>query len=114
MSGQHIPRQQLTQSEFALEQTVDSFGNLLFQLEELHLTHTYGVVFRFCELEIVRFLALGYLITGTLQFEQFSKEWLFNREVWFSFISETDFGESSTRSVLKEGQEVESFFDRWQ
>jgi len=42
MSGKH-----LTKSEYALQQVVVLFGDLLFHLEEAHLTHTYQVVFRF-------------------------------------------------------------------
>jgi hypothetical protein len=42
MSGQR-----LTQSEYALQSIVELFGNLLIQLEEAHLTHTYQVVFTF-------------------------------------------------------------------
>jgi hypothetical protein len=36
MSGRH-----LTQSEYALQRIVELFGDLLIQLEEAHLTHTY-------------------------------------------------------------------------
>jgi hypothetical protein len=60
----------MTQSESALQRTVKLFGNLLFQLEELHLTHTYRVVFRFCELENIGYLVLRYLNTGALPFEK--------------------------------------------
>jgi hypothetical protein len=42
-----MPGRQLTQTEYALQRTVESFGNLLFQLQELYLPHTYGVVFLF-------------------------------------------------------------------
>jgi hypothetical protein len=76
MSGQH-----LTQSEYALQQVVELFGNLLIQLEEAHLTHTYQVVFRFCQLENIEYLVLRYLNTGALPFEEWAEEWLFDGEV---------------------------------
>jgi hypothetical protein len=76
MSGQH-----LTQSEYALQQTVGLFRDLLFQLEEAHLTHTYRVVFRFCQLENIDCLVLWHLNTDALPFEERAAEWLFDGEV---------------------------------
>jgi hypothetical protein len=52
---------QLTQSEYALQHIVVSFVEVLSQLEELGLTHTYQDVFRFCELESIGYLAVRYL-----------------------------------------------------
>jgi hypothetical protein len=76
MSGQH-----LTQSEYALQQIVELFRNLLIQLEEAHLTHTYRTVFRFCQLENIDYLVLRYLNTGALPFEEWAEEWLFDGEI---------------------------------
>jgi hypothetical protein len=76
MSGHH-----LTQSEYALQHVVGLFGDLLIQLEEAHLTHTYQVVFRFCQLENIDYLVLRYLNTGALPFEEWAEEWLFDGEV---------------------------------
>jgi hypothetical protein len=76
MSGRH-----LTQSEYALQQVVELFGNLLIQLEEPHLTHTYQTVFRFCQLEKIDYLMLRYLNTGALPFQEWAEEWLYDREV---------------------------------
>jgi hypothetical protein len=76
MSGQR-----LTQSEYALQQVVELFGNLLIQLEEEHLTHIYQTVFRFCQLESIDYLVLRYLNTGALPFEEWAEEWLFDGEV---------------------------------
>jgi len=76
MSGQH-----LTQSGYALSRTVELFGELLSQLAEAHLTHTYRVVFRFCELENIDYLVLRYLNTGALPFEEWAEEWLHDGEV---------------------------------
>jgi hypothetical protein len=76
MSGQR-----LTQSEYALQQVVKLFGNLLFQFKEAHLTHTYRTVFRFCQLENIDYLVLRYLNTGALPFEEWAEEWLFDGEV---------------------------------
>ena len=75
-----MPGHQYTHAEYALQKVVMSFGNLLFKLAEHHLTHTYAVVFRFCELETINYLVLRYLNTGALPFEEFSKEWLSNGE----------------------------------
>jgi hypothetical protein len=76
MSGRH-----LTQSEYALQQVVELFGNLLIELEEAHLTHTYQTVFRFCQLENIDYMVLRYLNTGALPFEEWAEEWLFDGEV---------------------------------
>jgi hypothetical protein len=76
MSGQHLRK-----SEYALQQAVGLFGDLLFQLEEAHLTHTYHTVFHFCQLENIDYLVLRYLNTGVLPFEELAKEWLFNGDV---------------------------------
>jgi len=54
---------------------------LLSELAEHHLTHTYAVVFHFCELENIDYLVLKYLNTGTIPFEEYSEEWLFEGEV---------------------------------
>jgi len=75
------PGHGLTQSEYTLQQVVEHFGNLLFSLEGHHLTHTYRVVFRFCELKNIDYLVLRYLNTSALPFEQLSEEWLFEGEV---------------------------------
>jgi hypothetical protein len=76
MSG---PR--LKQSEYALQQVVELFGNLLFQLEEARLTHTYQTVLRFCQLENIDYLVLRYLNAGALPFEEWAEEWLHDGEV---------------------------------
>ena len=81
MSGQH-----LTQSEYALQQVVELFGNLLIQLEEAHLTHTYQTVFRFCKLKYIDCLVLRYLNTGQPPFEEWAEEWLFDGDVKSIFI----------------------------
>jgi hypothetical protein len=56
MTGLHIPGHQLNQSEYALQRVVKSFSNLLFQFAECHLTHTYRVVYHFCELQNINYL----------------------------------------------------------
>jgi hypothetical protein len=76
MSGQH-----LTESEYTLTQVVELFGNLLIQLEEARLIHTYQTIFRFCQLENIDYLVLRYLNTGALPFEEWAEEWLFDGEV---------------------------------
>jgi len=80
MTGLFMPGHHYTLAEYALQQIVESFGNLLFQLVEAHLTHTYRVVFRFWELENINYLVLRYLNTGALPFEEFSEDWLFDGE----------------------------------
>jgi hypothetical protein len=76
MSGQ-----QLTQSEYAIQQVVELFGGLLYQLAKAGLSRTYRDVFRFCELESIDYLVLRYLNTGALPFEEWAEEWLHDREV---------------------------------
>jgi hypothetical protein len=76
-----MPGHQYTQAEYALQRVVESFGNLLFEWAEHDLTHTYTVVFRLCQLENIDYLVLRYFNTGALPFEEYSEEWLFDREV---------------------------------
>ena len=84
-----MPGHRYTPAEYALQRIVESFGNLLFELAEHHLTHTDAVVYRYCELENIDYLVLRYLNTGALPFEEFSEEWLYDGEIWFTSISET-------------------------
>ena len=77
----YMPGHRYTQSEYALQQVVESFGNLLFSLEKQHWTHAYRVVLRFRKLENINYLVLRYLCTGALPFEELSEEWLFDGEV---------------------------------
>jgi hypothetical protein len=76
-----MPGHQYTQAKYALLEVVESFGNLLFELAEHRLNHTYAVVFRFCQVENIDHLVLTYLNTGALPFEEFSEEWLYNGDV---------------------------------
>ena len=76
-----MPGHHYTPAEYALQQKVESFSNLLSSLEEPRLTHIYQVVVHFCELLNIRCLVLRYLNTGTLPFQEFSEAWLFDREV---------------------------------
>jgi len=61
---QCMPGHKYTQSEYALQQVAEIVGILLFSLEEQHLTHTYRVILRFCELEKINYLVPRYLRTG--------------------------------------------------
>jgi len=74
VTGQHMPAHLLTQSESALEWTVEFFGNLLIQLEELLVTHNYCVVIQFCHIENIGYRVLRYLYPGILPFEEFAEE----------------------------------------
>jgi len=76
-----MPGHRYTPAEYALQKIVESFSNLLFELAEHRLTHTYAVVFRFCQLENIDYLVLRYLNTGALPYEEFSEEWLHDREI---------------------------------
>jgi len=78
-----------TQSEFALQRVVESFGNHLYSVQEHQLIHTYRVVFRSCELEDIDNLVLRYLNIGALPFEEFPKEWLSNGETRYTSTEET-------------------------
>jgi len=69
-----------THYEYALQQTVELFGNLLFALHEHSLHHNYQVVLRFLQLESLDYLVLRYLNTGLLPCEEFSEDLLFDGE----------------------------------
>jgi len=69
-----------THYEYALQQTVELFGNLLFTLHEHSLHHIYQVVFRFLQHEHLDYLVSRYLNTGLLPFEEFSEDLLFDEE----------------------------------
>jgi len=69
-----MPGHRYTQSEYVLQQVVESFGRLLYSLEEHHLHHTYRVVYHFYELENIDYLVLKYLRTGLLPIEEFSED----------------------------------------
>jgi len=69
-----MPGHRYTQSEYALSQVVEHFGNLLFSLEEQRLPHIYDLVFRLGVLENIDYLVLRYLRLGLLPFEEFSEE----------------------------------------
>jgi len=75
-----MPGHKYTKSQFALQQVVETFGNRLHSLAEHHLTHTDGVVFRFCKLGGIDFLVLRYLNPGAVPFEECSEGWLFDGE----------------------------------
>jgi len=75
-----MPGHRYSQVEYALQRVVELFGNLLLSLQELNLTHTYRVVFRFVQLENIDYPVLRYLNTGLLPFEEFSKDLLFDEE----------------------------------
>jgi hypothetical protein len=75
-----MPGHHYLPAEYALQRVVETFGNLLFELAEYHLTHTYAVVFCFCQFENINYLVLRYLNTGALPYEEFSEEWLFDGE----------------------------------
>jgi hypothetical protein len=71
----------LSQSEYAPQQVVVLFGELLIQLDEAGLTHTYRDVLRYCELENINYLVWRYVNTGAGPFEEFAEEWLHEGEV---------------------------------
>jgi hypothetical protein len=79
-TGPYMPGHQYTPAEYALRQIVESFARLLSELAEHRLTHTYPVVFHFCQLENIDYLVLRYLNTGALPFKEFSEESLFDDE----------------------------------
>jgi len=95
-----MPGHYYTSAEYALQKVDESFGNLLFKLAEYYLTHTYAVVFRFCELENIDHLVLRYLNTGTLPYEEFSEEWLYE-------------GEGKSSSILEPGSGTVSIWIGW-
>jgi hypothetical protein len=76
-----MPGHRYTPAEYALQQKFESIARLRSELEEHHFTHIYAVVFLFCQLENIDHLVLQYLATGALPFEEYSEEWLFDREI---------------------------------
>jgi hypothetical protein len=72
---------QLTQSEYALQQVVVLFSELLSQLDKADSTHTYSDVYRFCQHENIDCLVLRYLNTGALPFKKWAEERLHEGEV---------------------------------
>jgi len=50
-------------------------------LEEARLTHTYQIIFGFCQLGNIDYLVLRYLNTGALPFEEWAEEWLFDEKI---------------------------------
>jgi len=78
---QRMSGRRLTQSEHAIQQVVVLVGELLSQLAEAGLTHTYQDVFRFCEFEDIDYLVLRYLNTGQPPYEEWAEEWLHEGEV---------------------------------
>jgi hypothetical protein len=76
-----MPRHPYTPAKYALQRVIVSFSNLLMKLAEPHSTHTYAVVFRFCQLESIDYLIVRYLNTSALPFTEFSEEWLHGRKI---------------------------------
>jgi len=76
-----MPGHRYTHYEYALQQTVELFGTLLYTLHEHNLHHTYRVVFLFLQLENLDYLVLRYLNTGLLPFEEFSGDQSFDEEI---------------------------------
>jgi hypothetical protein len=69
-----------TPAVYALQRIVKSFGSLLYDLAEHHLSQTYLVFYRFCELENIDYLVVRYLDTAMLPFKEFSEKSLYNWE----------------------------------
>jgi hypothetical protein len=67
-------------AEYALQRVVKSFSNFHFTFAEYQLTHTYAVVFRFCQLEIIDYLVLKDLGSSDVPIEECSEEWLHDGE----------------------------------
>lgn len=62
-----------TPAEYTLHRIVKSSGNLLFQFEEAHSTHTYWVISHFCQLEKINYLVLRYLNTCVCHLRSFPR-----------------------------------------
>jgi len=85
----------LTKSEYALQQMIGLFGELLLQLDEAGFTLPYRDVFRFGDLENIDYLVLRDLNTGALPFEEWAEESLHTGEVQSSYTRETGCGGDS-------------------
>ena len=110
---QYMPTHRYTQAEYALQGVVELISNLLLSLQELNLTLTYRVVFRFKGLENIDYLVLRYLNTGLLPFEEFSEDLLFDGDVWFISTEETGCGIGLYREFSLFRNEKSSLRIRW-
>jgi len=104
LTGQLIPEHQLNQHEYTLQRVVESFGNLLFEFAEQHLTHTYQVVFQFCELKNIGYLVLRCLKTIAKQYKEFCEEWLHDWELYSSYTLKKGFCIGSIWKLLLDGR----------
>jgi len=82
MTNNGIPGNRLRQSEYDLQKKVESFGDLIFRLEEQHLPHMSAVVIHYMHLDSMSFRVQWYLSTELLRCEEFSKDHLFPNEAW--------------------------------
>jgi hypothetical protein len=80
MTGHNMPRHEYSPAQYASQKNVESFGNIFLELEVHHITHTYHVVPRCCQLGNIDYLALIYFNTGAFSYKEFSEEWLFDGE----------------------------------
>jgi len=69
-------------------------GEIYWQLAAAGLTHTYGDVFHFSELNNIDSLVPSYLNWGTSPFKEWAKEWLHDREVQTSGTKDRVCGDS--------------------
>jgi hypothetical protein len=76
-----MPGHQYTPAEYALQQKIESFCRLYFELEEHSVIHIYALALRFCQLEKIDYLVLRYLNMCALHFEEYSEKQLFDGEV---------------------------------
>jgi len=76
-----MPGHHYTAAWYKLQKVVEGFGNLLCELAERSLTHTYVVVFGFYQIENIDYLVLRYLNTSALPIEELFEEWLYNEEI---------------------------------
>jgi len=102
-----------TPAEYTLHRIVKSLGNLLFQFEEAHSTHTYWLILHFCQLEKINYLVLRYLNTCVLPFEEFSEDSLFDDEGWSLSIWGMATGDVSNWQLLQ-GEGKRSSFGKKQ
>jgi len=76
-----MPGNRLTQSGYALQKKVESFGDLIFCIKDYHLTHISAIVIHYTHLDGIGYLLHSYSSTGLVLFKEFSEDLLFLDEV---------------------------------
>ena len=84
MTSPYMPGLRLTQSQYAHQRDVKTFGDLIFDFEGYCLIHISRVIPQYPILEGICYKVHRYLSLGLRPFKEFSENYLFPGEAWFS------------------------------